>query len=127
MPWTFEQSTGRLLRPDGTLAGVGYAGRGPGRNNAALQAVKNTGPIPQGLYYRGEAVKHPKMGPVCIPLRPDPNNRMFKRDSFYVHGDNAVGDASHGCPVLPRSARLEFANSPDPYLRVVSGDAKVSS
>lgn len=110
-PWLYVQSTGLMYRPDGSQAGVGYSGHGQGFNCPGFQQVHDVGPIPCGLYSIGTAQDHPMLGPVAIPLIPDPTNTMFGRSHFYCHGDNAAhdGTASLGCIIMPRQTREALA------------------
>lgn len=123
MPWTYIQSTGELKRPNGTVASTGYAGYGPGRNNPAMQGVKNIGPVPRGKYHMGYGEDHPKTGRLTIRLVPDPSNQMFGRSGFLIHGDNKTGTASHGCIIAGFNARVEVDKSPDRYLEVIAAPA----
>ena len=54
---TYHNSTGRLVCRDAsgrtTVDHTGYAGTGAGRNNPAMENVRNVGPIPQGNYSVG--------------------------------------------------------------------------
>lgn len=102
----YEQVTGlfTIMTPVPFRA-VGYSGRGRGRNNPDLQAVVATGPIPRGEYRVGLPYTHPTKGPVVFRLTPSEQNDMFGRSGFLIHGDNARGDASHGCIILPRNVR----------------------
>lgn len=120
MTWLYVQSTGELYRPDGTLAGKGYAGCGKGKNRPCMDHVRNTGPLPVGLYRIGRPGLHPKLGPIAIPLEPDRWNRMYDRGGFYVHGDSAVnpGEASEGCIVAGPKIRTELAQHAGEFLRV---------
>lgn len=77
----------------------GYAGRGPGRNNPDMAAVRNTGPLPCGLYWVREE-RHPKFRAPAFRLTPYAGNEMHGRSGFLIHGDNAASDASQGCIVL---------------------------
>jgi|ERR1700688_1385795 len=124
MAWTYEQNSGNLLTPEGSVLSTGYSGAEPdGKNNPAMQNVKFIGPCPCGRYTRGEMQATSEHGPDAIPLIPDPTNEMFGRDSFYMHGDNIhiPGTASEGCIIQPRFARDRFNESDDPILEVVSG------
>lgn len=118
--WTYEQSTGRLLH-DAREVWIGYAGKGEGLNNPAMQDVKNIGPLPQGLYTIGMPYAHEHLGPVCMNLEPDRHNLMFGRGDFRIHGDNWKLDksASEGCIVMPLGVRIKIAEA------VVKGDAKL--
>src|SRR5579859_5974501 len=95
----------------GTLLGKGYSGRNEGRNNPELQAVHNVGPLPRGPYTIGPAELHPVLGPVAMPLTPEDGNQMFGRGDFWIHGDNATHDASHGCIVIDRDVRQHVAGN----------------
>lgn len=106
MTYRYYQSRGVLVSEDGEVLGEGYAGSGEGRNNPAMQRIRNVGPIPRGSYEVGEIYpRHPRLGPVAIPLDPFEENEMFGRGWFYMHGDNRKHDASLGCIVMPRAAR----------------------
>jgi hypothetical protein len=120
--WIYTQSTGWLRREDGTHVATGYSGHGRGKNNTTLQSVRNVGPIPCGVYTIGEAMNHPKLGPIAIPLVQDPGNVMFGRDRFYAHGDNKKHDASLGCIILPRKAREEMHKTCK-RLKVISNES----
>jgi hypothetical protein len=123
--WKFQQSTGGLFGPEGTLMATGYAGgnlgRNPeGKNNPHMQFIKNVGPLPQGRYSLGEPVEHATLGPFAIPLIPDPANNMGGRGDFYCHGDTTPpGNASEGCIVMPRSVRDLMWASDDHQLEVI--------
>jgi non-ribosomal peptide synthetase component E (peptide arylation enzyme) len=62
------------------------------------------------------------MGPYVLPLAPWPNNNMFGRNGFYIHGDTAARNqtASNGCIVLDRQYRLMIAQSGDNVLTVTA-------
>jgi Protein of unknown function (DUF2778) len=123
MSWTFEQATGRLYDAQMKLIAVGYSGNGAGLNNASMQNVMDVGPIPQGVYTFGELIPHdPVVGEYAIPLIPDPNNEMFGRSAFFIHGNDPQNDhnASEGCIVLPFTIRQEVWESGDHQLEVVS-------
>lgn len=120
-PWIYVQSSGQLLRPDGSLCATGYAGHGEGRNNPTMQNVRDVGPIPCGLYRIGIPVEHhPMLGVLAIPLIPAGSNDMFGRSHFWMHGDNHDHDASLGCIIQPNAARLEVAAAEGRWLKVIS-------
>ena len=115
---TYCQSTGTLSAPDGFLA-IGYAGAGEGKNNPAMQHIKNVGPLPRAVYtisgpecigtvfpcpdcHGTEKHKH---GPYVLRLHPVEGSEMFDRDGFLIHGDNGHGTASLGCPCIARPNR----------------------
>ena len=103
--------------------GWGYAGAADGKNNPEMQSVHNVGPLPVGLYDIGEPRNTPKHGPFVLPLTPHPENEMYGRSEFLIHGDSiaAPGTASEGCIIMNRIVRNHIAESGDTVLRVVSG------
>lgn len=124
---TYEQSTGRWFH-NGELLGTGYSGNGEGKNNPNKDAVHNIGPIPRGLYTIERPI-HTSLapvggwphGPFVLPLTPDPENEMFGREGFLVHGDkiNAPGTASEGCIIQSRPVREAIWATGDRDLEVV--------
>lgn len=101
--WRYSQRSGLLL------FGVGingftfqcYSGAGEGKNNPAMQDVVDIGPIPCGIYDQGEVEMESEHGTFAIPLIPRPENEMFGRSGFMLHGDSLInpGNASKGCIV----------------------------
>jgi hypothetical protein len=122
MAWTYEQSTGRLLAPDGTVAGEGYSGHGASVNKPEDEAVPNAGPIPRGRYNIGPAFLHPQCGPIAMRLLPSDGTDPFGRSGFLMHGDNGMRNhsASEGCIILQPTVRVQVARSVDRMLEVVS-------
>ena len=126
MAWTYEQGSGKLYRPNGTLAATGYAGGNEGKNpegvnNHDMQGIKRVGPVPAGCYIFGEVVLQSQLGPFAIPLVPVDSNTMYGRGGFYCHGDKAdpPRSASEGCIIMPRAVRDEMYASSDRQLLVV--------
>jgi len=121
--WIYKQSTGELRRQalDAPLIATGYAGRGDGKNNTAMEGVKNIGPLPRGLYAIGAAYTDSKRGSVCIPLWDDKANDMKGRSGFLIHADSiaAPGEASEGCIIFSLPTRKLLAESKDRWLVVV--------
>jgi hypothetical protein len=117
--WTYSQGTGKLFDPQGNHVATGYSGKGPGKNNCAMQHVRNVGPIPQGLYIIGKPYDSKKVGPYAIPLAPDPGNEMFGRSAFLIHGDNRTHTASEGCIILPRRTRNAIVDSGEVLVKVI--------
>src|SRR5271166_2360828 len=105
--WTWLQALGQMLDPTGKLLAMGYSGAGVGKNNPYLQTEHDVGPIPCGDYLITTPVNSPTHGPFAMPLVPGPNNVMFGRSAFLIHGDSLEhpGAASEGCIILPRVAR----------------------
>jgi len=134
--WTYVQRTGELLH-DGAHVAQGYSGFDDpqtgqnGKNNPALQAIDEVGPIPVGEFAIGLPHDTLTHGPFVLPLKPDSGNEMFGRSAFLIHGDSVVepGTASRGCIVMSRKVRLQIVASGDRNLRVISGladDARVA-
>lgn len=118
----YEQKAAILTFPDGTKFS-GYAGRDAGKNNPDMQNVKGIGPLPIGKYYGTELHEDdPVVGKYAIVLTPDPSNQMFGRNSFFLHGDSIdhPGEASHGCIVMPKAARLKFWEGDDHTILVTA-------
>ena len=131
--WQYEITTGRMLRPDGTLSGVGYAGgdlgeHPEGENNPADEGIPDIGPLPEGIYYMQTPVN--THGPFAIPLTPDASNNMHGRAGFMCHGDkiDAPGCGSEGCICIARAVRQEMwegygeSQTVDHTLQVVKGE-----
>ncbi len=119
--WTYAQKTGALLH-SGQLVATGYSGFEVGKNNPAMQAVPDVGPIPQGDWtIGGPPVNTAEHGPFVLTLTPAPGTNTFGRSGFLMHGDaiNAPGTASKGCIIMPRTAREQVWSSGDTELEVV--------
>lgn len=147
MPWTFQQSDGFILSPNGGVTTVvpkyrysAYAGRGEGRNNPAAQDVRagerlingvwvavdglgpnDWGPLPRGKYAMQPPVNTASHGPFVLWLTPDSANEMYGRSAFGIHGDSIEhpGLASQGCICTTRSVRERIWSSDDHALEVV--------
>lgn len=120
--FSYSQSSGVLTQNSAPMleGDKCYSGTGDGRNNPAMQGVKNVGPIPQGRYRIGMAFDDPKMGPIVMALLPLPGTDTLGRDGFFMHGDNKEDDASHGCLVAPPAVRYAVDASRDRILEVTS-------
>ena len=122
--WTFSSTTGDLTEPEGAVIGHGYAGNGAGVLNPSLEAIPDVGPLPRGSYTIGDFMDRPVVGQFAAPLTPDPENEMYGRSGFFIHGpdeeDALTGThtSSHGCIVLARSIREQIAASGDTDLQV---------
>jgi len=119
MTWKYQQHDGALFH-NGEFEGTGYSGTEYGRNNPTAQDVANLGPIPQGNYWIGKPFTDAVRGPIVMALTPNPEDQMFGRSGFLIHGDNAAHDASHGCVVLGPLLRAAIANSGDVHLLVTA-------
>lgn len=94
-----------------------YAGAGEGRNNPTMQHLRNTGPIPQGMWNVSQVEQTLQGRPHrnVLHLEPTPGTQTFDRDRFRMHGDYAAtdprhGNASAGCPIVPPDTRSALAN-----------------
>ena len=117
--WTYQQQTGKLFAEGGIEVGEGYSGTGIGRNAPDMESVPFVGPCPKGGFLISPAYDHPKLGPLTMDLVPDPENEMYGRDEFRIHGDSADHDASEGCNVQDHAVRLRVSQSLDRRLQVV--------
>ena len=99
--WTYSQSTGEMVGPDGETM-QGYSGYGDGLNNPDMQDVENVGPIPRGNWevtgYR--STLHGKSHNTVVVL--NPLNVDTKRLHFLIHGGYGPSNptASNGCIVI---------------------------
>ena len=120
--WTFFISTGEMMQPDGTLLAKGYSGDPQYKDDPDAQKLKSQGPIPTGRYGITEPVDTAFHGPYCLGLVPDPENAMWGRAGFLIHGDSIdrPGTASEGCIIMPRFARDRIWESGDHELIVFS-------
>lgn len=121
----YEQKTGKLWDGD-TLVGIGWAGHLDGRNNPDMQDIKGVGPLPRGTYTINNPTDNTHLGPIAFSLTPHPENFMFGRDSFFIHGASSVHPAlsSDGCiiqgPVTRAYVKKKIGGSPlDSPLRVL--------
>ena len=120
--WTYAQKTGDL-RQDGEVVGRGYSGFDNGKNNPAMQAVHDVGPIPQGEWtITGPPFNTAEHGPFVLRLEPASATNTFGRSGFLMHGDSihAPGTASRGCIIMQRTLREQVWDSGDTDLEVVA-------
>ena len=120
--WTYKQSTGELFTSgDGSVVGVGYSGAPGFKNDPSDESLKMKGPIPEGFYTIEEPRDTQSHGPFAMPLTPDPENEMFGRSSFLMHGDSIEhpGAASEGCIIMARAIRQQVWDSGDHRLQVI--------
>lgn len=108
--YRYEQATGAFYDDRYTvphLMGTGYAGYRDGVNDPDMQSVRRWGPLPAGRYTIKAGRTHAQLGPQALELVPHPENEMFGRSDFWIHGDNRAGNrtASRGCIILPRVIR----------------------
>ncbi|ASD84480.1 DUF2778 domain-containing protein [Burkholderia gladioli] len=118
--WTYSQSTGQISR-NGTQVGVGYSGRGAGKNNHAMQNVRSIGPIPVGTYAIGAPFHHPHAGNYTMRLTPQVGTDTLGRTGMLIHGDSIQnpGQASSGCIVQNQQIRRRIWTSGDRTLQVI--------
>jgi hypothetical protein len=119
MPWFYSQSSGNLSL-NGQFVATGYSGHGEGCCNPTLQDDAMVGPIPRGIYTIGAEFTDPEKGPLVMHLLPAPQNTMFGRSGFLIHGDNAQRNrsASEGCIILDHPFRQQISDSQDRQLIV---------
>lgn len=123
--WVYRQSTGMLVRVNGTVTafiGVGHSGCGAGLNNPAMQAVHGIGPIPCGVYTIGSPrVPSARPGAPVLPLDPDPSGPMFGRTALFARDDIAATNpkASGDCVVFKHLILFQIAASADRQLEVL--------
>lgn len=113
---TYTQATGEIYL-DGHFEGIGYSGRGDGRNNPAMEAVANKGPIPRGRYAIGDARESETLGPIVFNLTPVGHD-AHGRSAFRIHGDSKDHNASHGCIIAGRSVRERIRDDKETELEV---------
>jgi hypothetical protein len=120
--WTYSQSSGDMKRANGETLACGYSGCGPHKNVSASDAIVNQGPIPKGRYMITAPRTTIAHGGYVLGLIPDVENTMHGRSGFLIHGDaiQHPGEASNGCIILPRSARLMIWASGDRLLEVTA-------
>lgn len=119
--WTYAQKTG-ALQQNGELVATGYSGFDEGKNNPAMQAVHDVGPIPQGDWtIEGPPLNTAEHGPFVLTLTASDTTNTFGRCGFLMHGDSiaAPGTASKGCIIMARATREQVWNSGDTDLEVV--------
>ena len=123
LAWTYTQSTGELQQNSKQRA-TGYSGAGEGKNNPAMEHVRDVGPIPRGAWtITGPPSDSRSHGPYVLRLEPAAETATHGRDGFLIHGDSKAhpGSASQGCIILPRAVREEIWHSGDRDLEVVAG------
>jgi hypothetical protein len=120
---TYNISTGELRDENGLIVGEGYSGKGNCKDDATACELHNLGPIPPGIYSMGEPEDTVTHGPFVIPLTPSPENTMYGRSGFLMHGDSIIapGTASDGCIIMSRTTRERAAQEGDHLLKVVAG------
>jgi hypothetical protein len=117
--FVYIQTTGKLMLGD-QVFGTGYSGKGAGKNNAAMQNVLNTGPIPTGEYTIGLR-KNDKKGEPMMTLLPLGHNASgrFPGQSFAISADSDPPGNTNGNIVMPRDVREKIATSGVVRLKVV--------
>lgn len=128
MAWTFKQGTGEIFNPQGEVVDLAWSGYGDYRNKPEFQSLKHLGCLPRGPYHIQQAIRHPKLGKLAMQLIPFPENEMFGRSEFFLHGylkDNpstVVNEtylSSHGCICTEYLIRVMISESDDRVLEVV--------
>jgi len=132
--WKYVIDSGKLYSSDGTLAGTGYSGGNCGKNpegvnNPAMTNIPDIGSISVGLYTIGSPFTDSIKGSLVMRLTPDPNNEMFQRSGFEMHGDTTEMNqsASEGCIIQNRVVTQAVANSTDNRLQVIATEIQMKS
>lgn len=121
MTWYYNQRTGQLRAPDGQVyTQRGYSGAPGFINNPEAEHLPFQGPIPRGRYRTGAVEDRANTGAFSIRLLPEGHDALG-RTRFWLHGDSTrhPGQASEGCPILPRLYREAIINSGDTLFEVV--------
>lgn len=111
---------------DGCYAG-GNKGTVPNAvNNPDYCNVKNTGPLPPGVYTIGAPYDNPRTGSHTMNLDPEPGTELYGRGDFRIHGDNPAMNhsASDGCIIKsPAQVRCTAYTSGERRLTVVKEES----
>lgn len=121
MSWCYNQANGSLSKDGALVTDAGWSGHDAGRNNSAMEADADIGPIPRGAYYIQPAIDSEKLGPVALRLIPNDATNTYGRTGFFIHGASVLDpeESSHGCIILPRPVRIAINASQDKDLEVV--------
>lgn len=127
MSWIYEIKRALIWKVPivvGSVGYFGYSGHETGKNNPAMQDDIDVGPIPVGNWLISTFFDHPKKGPIVARLTPLPETNVFGRSAFMIHGDSIAdpGEASLGCIILAKPARIAIRDSNDYNLEVISGE-----
>src|SRR5271165_6468592 len=87
---TYSQTTGRWTLDDGSMLDIapclaGNNMNGPNMNNPASQCIHNNGPLPRGIYARGQLGYKLSVHSQGCSLMPDQGNDMCGRSGFFLH------------------------------------------
>jgi Tlde1 domain len=128
--WTFHIKSGKIDH-NGVYFSTGWSGHNvkdgvQGRNNPDAVSVKDIGSLPPGGYTAGKSYDSPHTGPLTIPLTPKPENEMYGRSDFKIHGwqigtdpGDPFNPSSDGCIMQARPQRTAIDSSPDKDWEVV--------
>lgn len=125
--WTYNILTHSLFEGSVLVDGDCYSGAFPeGFNDPTKTAIPDMGPIPEGLYtICGPPYEDTEHGPYILRLEPDPNNAMFGRVGFLLHGKplppRDIRTGSEGCICARSVTRQRVYGSGDTKLQVISG------
>jgi hypothetical protein len=111
MKFTYIRYWGAFTNDDNSYIGPGYSGHPDVLNNLTAQDRVGYGPIPAGEYTITEIrADDPHTGRISCLLEPAPENKMYGRSGFRIHGDNPEGNhtASDGCIISPHLVRIQF-------------------
>jgi hypothetical protein len=119
---TYSQTHG-TFSDAGEVIARGWAGRGLGKNNPAMEDAHCIGPLPKGVYTIGPwEAQHGRLGTLVAPLI-QVSGETFGRSAFFIHGPASdpehYGQESMGCTVVPRADRLKIKLSGATFLEVI--------
>jgi hypothetical protein len=124
--WTYNQSTGQLLKPDGTLLAFGFAGNSDGLNNPTKQDQHSLGPLPRGEYTMKRWIESdPHLGLCVIVLEPAGTNEMFGRAGFAMHGYRSIEKRGLSAFLLSSDGCICFGDCVSRRAVWASGDRKL--
>jgi hypothetical protein len=103
----FDGCTLLFLNDEGGVVRRCSAGSGKKGTNENDQKSPFEGPIPQGEYFINpkefsgglikDLIRTDGWGRWRVPVHPKPETETFKRDGFFIHGDNRLDYQSAGC------------------------------
>lgn len=120
--WQYAIGSHVLTQNSVLITNVVYSGYPPYLDDVSAIHIVGKGPLPPGDYTLLAAFDSDLLGPLAIPLNPEPTNLMYNRGGFFAHGDSLLrpGMGSHGCLVMPHEIRVKMSASLDRLLRVVA-------
>ena len=92
------------------LVGYGYSGAVMALNDIHKSNIEMVGPLPAGTYVIENVYDDSRRGNHTCVLRPHPDNKMYGRSGFLIHGDtlSESHNASDGCIITTFAVRSMF-------------------